>query len=49
MNGTLFHPILGLVLSVLGDIGLNLPCEMVDVYSRSVDHALASRGHGEWQ
>jgi hypothetical protein len=49
MNGTLFHPILGLVLSVLGDIGLYLPCEMADVYSLSVDHTLTSCGHDGWQ
>jgi hypothetical protein len=40
MNGTLFHPIFGLVLSVRGDIGLNLSFETADIYRSPVDSAL---------
>mmetsp|Transcript_24573 Transcript_24573/g.52956 ORF Transcript_24573/g.52956 Transcript_24573/m.52956 type:complete len:85 (+) Transcript_24573:738-992(+) len=45
MNGTLFHPILRLVLSVSGDICLDLAFEMADVDRSSVDCALTSYGH----
>ena len=49
MNRTLFHSILGLVLSVLRDIGLNLSCELADIHRRSVDSALIPRRHVEWR